>query len=93
VLLHHPTKLFLIPVISIRTTSVVPVMPLCDKLVPKRFHSQTRVLAVVRKRYSLDTTGDTPVRSANVNYSRPRVRRKREAVGVIAWLRRGAPMR
>jgi len=39
VLPHHPTKLFLIPVISIRTTSVVPVMLLCNKLVPKRFHS------------------------------------------------------
>ena len=48
-LLHHPTKLFLIPVISIRTTSVVPVMPLCNKLVPKRFHSQPRVSAEVRK--------------------------------------------
>ena len=50
-LLHRPTKLFLIPVISIRTTSVVSVMLLCNKLVPKRFHSQPRVLAAVRKRY------------------------------------------
>jgi hypothetical protein len=49
VLLHLPTKLFLIPVISIRTTSVVSVMRLCNKLVPKRFHSQPRVLAEVRK--------------------------------------------
>jgi len=37
VLLHRPTKLFLIPVISIRTTSVVSVMLLCNKPVPKRF--------------------------------------------------------
>ena len=43
-LLHRPTKLFLIPVISIRRTSVVSVMLLCNKLAPKRFHSQPRVL-------------------------------------------------
>jgi len=67
VLLHRPTKLFLIPVISIRTTSVVSVMLLCNKLVPKRFHSQPRVLAAVRKRYSQDTTAETPVRSAIEN--------------------------
>jgi len=67
VLLHRPTKLFLIPVISIRTTSVVPVMLLCNKLVPKRFHSQPRVSAEVRKRYFQDTTVETPVRSAKEN--------------------------
>jgi hypothetical protein len=67
VLLHHPTKLFLIPVVSIRTTTVVSVMLLCNKLVPKCFHSQPRVLAEVRKRYSQDTTAETPVRSAKEN--------------------------
>lgn len=59
-LLHRPTKLFLIPVISIRTTSVVSVMLLCNKLVAKRFQSQTHVLVEVRKRYSQDTTAETP---------------------------------
>ena len=44
-LLHRPTKLFLIPVVSIRTTSVVSVMLLCNKLVPKRFHFSTSRLA------------------------------------------------
>jgi hypothetical protein len=67
VLLHRPTKLFLIPVFSIRTTSVVSVILLCNKLVPKRFHSQTRVLAEVRKRYSQDTTTEILVRSAKEN--------------------------
>jgi hypothetical protein len=43
VLLHHPIKLFLIPVVSIRTTTVVSVMLLCNKLVPKCFHSQPRL--------------------------------------------------
>ncbi len=70
-LLHRPTKLFLIPVISIRTTSVISVMLLCNKLVPKRFHSQPRVLAAVRKRYSQDTTAETPVRSAIENLKTP----------------------
>jgi hypothetical protein len=40
---------------------------LCNKLVPKRFHSRPRVLAEVRKRYSQDTTAETPVRSAKEN--------------------------
>jgi hypothetical protein len=89
VLLHRPTKLFWIPVISIRTTSVVSVILLCNKLVPKRFHSQPRVLAEVRECYFQDTTAETPVRSAKEIKTRQGVGRERRADVIAASPCRG----
>ena len=66
-LLHHPTKLFLIPAISIWKTSLVSVTLLCNKLLPERFHPHPRLLGDVRGRYSQDTTAGRPVRSAKDN--------------------------
>src|SRR5439155_6891802 len=64
VLLRHPTKPFLIPVISIWRISVVSVTLLCNKLVPRCFHPHPRLLAEVRERYSQDTATETSVRLA-----------------------------
>jgi hypothetical protein len=64
---RRPTEFFLIPAISIRRTSVVFAMLLCNKLVPWRFHLHPGPLAAVRGCYFQDTAAETLVRSAKGN--------------------------
>ena len=67
VLLRRPTKLFLIPAVSIWKFSVLSVTLLCNKLVLERFHPHPRLLAEVRECYFQDTAAETLVRSAKEN--------------------------
>ena len=66
-LLRRPTKLFLIPAVSIWKFSVMSVTLLCNKLVPERFHPHPCFLAEVREGYFQDTAAETLVRSAKDN--------------------------